>query len=407
LAITSEIFILNTVLVMLEMSGALLGLLLLYAADQADATEKSPRRTGWLALAALVAVLLFLTKYSFGLFYLPGFMAALVTATWPTNRRTRLDLLLVTIIYAGLIGLWLLVTDRATMLLFFADHPQRADLFSADNLVYHIQRWLNGYSPHASIGWITLGLAVVAGVRRWQWLAVRTAVWSVLAAFVILGLSPTDEPRHLVPVAPALWLLAGVGLVEVLHWLPPTRRDQAAVIVPLALLVLIALCAWPAVRSLRTELVDEMEGSPALLQAQDFALQQVDLDQPVLLIGELNDQNGLLAVRWRAATRTQRSLQDLALDYFPFENFEHSLARTRRKPQIATVDPTFPRQYMDEILARQYYAAVVEMVQVANYFGPRASNPDDPLARCPTREQQFEAWRVIVYTIKTANQVGC
>ena len=79
----------------------------------------------------------------------------------------------------------------------------------------------------------------------------------------------------------------------------------------------------------------------------------------MLFIGDFTDQNGLLAVRWLAANSIGRSLEAIDLDYFPYETYEYSIMRTNRKPQIATVDPTFPRDYMNEVLARNYYATIV------------------------------------------------
>jgi hypothetical protein len=395
---------------MLEMTGALFGLLLFLTADQVDSLGQGRSRWVGLVFAAVIVVVLLLTKYTFGLFYLPGLFAALLTATWPwrTDRLAWRDLAVVSVTIVLLGGLWLLVTHRETLLLFFSDHPQRSTLLSAENLLYHIRRWFNGYSLNAGIGWISLLLALVGAVRQWRSLAVRTAVWSILAALVILAISPTDEPRHFVPVAPAIWLLAGLGLVEMLRWLQTQANGPIAVVVVLvAILALIIVSAMQPAISLRAELIDEFEGTPALAQVQDFALQHVDLDQPVLLIGDLNDQNGLLALRWRAAMLANKSVWDLAVDYFPFENHEHSLYRTHRKPQIATVDPTFPRQYMNDLLARNDFAYVIEMKELANYFGPRANNPEDPLCGYPTRQEQFTDWVVIVYEIKAAVQTDC
>jgi 4-amino-4-deoxy-L-arabinose transferase-like glycosyltransferase len=82
-AITSEIFVLNTVLVMLEMTGALFGMLFLGIVDQVDESGQGHSRWIGLLVAAVIAVVLLLTKYTFGLFYLPGLLAALLTATWP------------------------------------------------------------------------------------------------------------------------------------------------------------------------------------------------------------------------------------------------------------------------------------------------------------------------------------
>lgn len=408
-ALSSEIFVRNGVLLMFEMTGALLGLLLLLLVDRADIPVQRSRWDRLLA-AALIVFLLGLTKYTFGLYFLPGLAAALVTARWPwlVSRRAWLEVTLVLAICAVLFGLWVAVTDRTTLLYFFADHPHRSDLLSADNLLYYAVRWFNGYSPNLYVGWLTLLLAGVATVRGWRWLAVRTALWSVLVGFTLLAISPTDEPRHFVPLTPLIWLLAGVGLVEVLCWVWAKTQNEFVIAGALiALFLLVVVGAIPLATGLPTLLNQEFEGAPALARAQDFALQRVDLGQSVLFIGDFSDQNGLLAVRWRAATLTNKSLWDLDVDYFPFENHEHSLARTNRKPQIVTVDPTFPRQHMNEVLARDHFAFIVEMKQLANYFGPRANNPEDPLCGYPAVQEQFDDWVVIIYTISPEGPQPC
>jgi hypothetical protein len=162
--------------------------------------------------------------------------------------------------------------------------------------------------------------------------------------------------------------------------------------------------AWSRAGTLRSDLVAQFEGTPALFALHTFALDRADLDRPLLFIGDFNDQNTLLALRWLAGTKTGRSLWELDIDYFPFENHEHSLIRTHRKPQIATVDPTFPRQYMNEVLDRGYYATLVEIKGPGDYFGPRAANPEDPLCGFPALTEQFDEWTVIVYQVSEPPQ---
>jgi hypothetical protein len=389
---------------MQEMTGAWLGLLLLWAADRAE--SESGRGLAWWKLVgvAIVAMLLFLTKYSFGLFFLPGLIAALLTISWPwrASRQAWVALAVAITCYLAVGGLWFLLTDRATMLLFFTDHPSYSAPFSPENLLYQVRLWFAGYSVNWMSGLIALLLALVGAVSRWRQLAVRVAVWSALAAFVVLTLSTTDEPRHFLPVVPAVWLLAGLGLVEVLRWLQgkPGGGWTGSALSSL-LLVGVLAGAWGRAASLSSELAAQFEGTPALFQLHKFALHQVDLVRPLLFIGDFNDQNTLLAVRWQAAVITQRSLWALDIDYFPFENHEHSLIRTHRKAQIATVDPTFPRRYMNEVLARGHFAFIVEIKQPGHDFGPRAANPEDPLCGYPTVGEYFDGWLVVVYDVRS------
>ena len=65
-------------------------------------------------------------------------------------------------VYAVVGAWWLLVTDRASMWLFFTDHPSYSDLLSTKNLLYLVRLWLFGYSAHWLIGLAALLLAVVA-----------------------------------------------------------------------------------------------------------------------------------------------------------------------------------------------------------------------------------------------------
>jgi hypothetical protein len=406
-AITSNIFVTNAVLTMLEMTGAMFGLLLLLGANFLDRQRRN--RAAWIGLVgvALLAMLTALTKYSFGLFFLPGLLLAMLTAPWKTGRRAWAAVTAAAVfVFIG--GIWFWVTDRTTMILFFRDHPQYAPVWSRENLLYLVHVWLNGYTPSVGIGIIIWLLALVGAVHHWRRLAVRLAVWAVAAGTLVLTVSTTDEPRHFLPLAPLLWMLAGVGLAEALCRLQSKRYGGLAVTgLIVVFLLFLGLGARQEVVALSDELVSELEGMPVHTELYDFALHNVDLTRPVLFIGDLYDQNNLLAIRWQAATLTGRSTWDLDVDYFPFEQYEHSLMRTKRKMQIASAEPSFPRQHMNEVLARNYYAAIVEIKDLKNHYGPRAGNPEDPLCAFPVRETEANGWIVIVYDLDPGKQRSC
>ncbi len=407
-ALTGRVYVSLAVLVMLEMTGAMVSLLLLLSVDAADLASQPRKRWAWLGVALLLAAALFFTKYSFGLFFIPGLLAGLLSGrrpwTLPTMRWREAAIVLLAI--SGLIGLWMLVTDRPTMLLFFTDHPDYATRLSAENLLYLPQVWFRDYAVTLIFGVVLLGLAIWGTVHQWRWLTVRVAAWSIAAGLIVLTISTTNEPRHMLPLAPGIWMLAGVGLVTALYSLQ--RRNSALTgAVSLVLLLLLMVSAIGPLRSLRGQLAAEFEGDPTYSQVQDFALSHVDLTRPVLFIGDFTDQNGLLAMRWLAATSIGQPLDSIDVDYFPFENHEHSLIRTNRKPQVATVDPTFPRDYINEILDREYYSVVVEIKRLDNHFGPRSANPADPLCGYPTQEQIFGEWIVIVYDVEATKQPDC
>ena len=160
-------------------------------------------------------------------------------------------------------------------------------------------------------------------------------------------------------------------------------------------------------KTLHADLLIRFEGEPAYIEVQDFALENIDLDRPALFLGDLSDQNGLLAIRWRAATRTSRSLWELDIDFFPYEQHKHSMARTHRKPQIATADPTFLHHYMDDVLETGHYATIAEVKRLDTYFGPRAANPRDPLCGYATVEGRFDNWVVTIFDLAAGKQRDC
>ena len=410
LAVTSEVFVTNSVLCMLEMTGALFGMLLLFIVDQEDETPKQSTRWIRLVSAAFIAMVIFLTKYSFGIFYLPGLLIALITITWArkTSHRNWFEVAAVVVVYVVGLVLWLLVTDHDTMMLFFIDHSQYTPIFSVENLLYLPRLWFERYSTTPVIASISILLALIGLVRQWKELAVRVAFWSIIAAFVVLTISTTNEPRHILPIAPPIWMLSGLGLVEVLRYLQRHSKGEIKVIVVLiSVSSLIIIGAIKSFNSLQARLIDEFEGESVYSELQNYALQNVDLDQPVLFIGDLSDQNGLLAIRWRAATFANKSTWEMDIDYFPFQQHEHSISRTNRKPQIATVDPTIPRKHIKDVLARGYFGDLVEIRYIDNYFGPRANKLNDPLCGYNTKEEWFDDWVVIVYDLKEGPQSNC
>ena len=158
------------------------------------------------------------------------------------------------------------------------------------------------------IGVFALTLATIGAVLHWKHLYIRVAVWSILAALVILTISTTHEPRHIWVVTPAIWLLAGLRLVEIFKALlaQPSWRPKASLAI-LLLLVLFIDTSMTYEGKLRREMGISMEGEPFYSAMQTVALQEVDLDRPVLVVGDTSDQFNLLALRWRAAVDNRRS----------------------------------------------------------------------------------------------------
>ena len=118
--------------------------------------------------------------YSFGLFFVPGLIAGLVTATmpWKAGRHAWQEACTVAALCAIGIGLWYLITDRTTMLLFFTDHRSDARILSAQNLLYLPRVWSEHYSASAIVALLVVLLAGIGAVRHWRCLAVRVAAFA-------------------------------------------------------------------------------------------------------------------------------------------------------------------------------------------------------------------------------------
>lgn len=412
LAASGPVLITNAVLCMLELPGALLavGVLWLAHITEFGSTERPYRRSGLLLLGGLLAAL-FLTKYTFGLFYAPALLAAMLTPTWPWRlpRSVWLAALRPQAVLAVLLAAWLSITDPAGVWRFFTDHPAYVDRWSAENLLYLPRLWLEGYNAGPVLAIPAIILAALGVWRYRACLSVRLAAWAVLAATLALTISTTNEPRHWLVVMPALWLLVGLGLVFVLGLVFAAGQRPYQLSLLAALLVLLwssqlgpRLPAWPAA------LQAELEGEPVFTTLQRNILQRVDPAQPILLLGDWHDQNNLLAFRWLAAVESGRSTQDLVIDYHPFDRHRHALARTSRKAQAPDLDPALPQDPLAAVFAHDTYAWAAEV----RYFGPGLE--DAPLPPCPHVAfcgqpydyAWFEGWLLIVYNLRAPAGFG-
>ncbi len=400
LTITSMTMIRNAVLSMLEITGALLLIPLFVLVDHADQRSGRPRMTA-LNLAAVMVMILFLTKYTFGMFFGAAVAAALISETWPwkASRRVWYELLAVFSVYALIAGLWILLTDRGSMALFFTGHPSYVPVWSWENFVFYPRVWLNEYSITGFIGVFVVILAVVEAVINWHKLYVRFAAWSVLVALVILTVSTTNEPRHILAVAPAIWLLAGLRLSTIFRALLQEASWGPKASLSLVLLLILLLdAAIPTAKRVRTEIVTSFEGETFFSAMQAVALEEVDLEQPVLVVGDTNDQFNLLALRWLAALKKNQSTWQLDIDRYPFDQFDWILARHNRKPQINDVYQEYPDGSLKEVLDTGYYASVIA---VHNKKLKKQTEIDAlaEIAPSTSATYQYPGWEITIYKI--------
>lgn len=402
LSITSPTMIRNAVLCMLEITGALFLLPLIFMAERVD---NHMGRTRWrfIFLAVVTVMLAFLTKYTFGLFFGLGFIAALVSETWPWRAGRLAWREAITVLGTCLLVavLWIMITDRESMALFFTGHPSYVPFWSLDNFLFYPMVWLEEYFISMFMGVFVLTLAIVEAVINWERLYVRVAVWSNLAALIILTISTTNEPRHILVVTPAIWLLAGLRLVDIFKALlsQPSWGPKASLAL-LLLLVLFVDAGRAVVGSLRREMEISMEGEPFYSAMQTIALREADLDNPVLVVGDTNDQFNLLALRWRAAVDNRVSTWQLDIDQYQFTIYDWILSRHNRKPQIKELEPDFPDESLEAVLEQGYYQTVVAVRNKTRKVSTLGQDTPPELKPFPSITHKFPGWEISVYDLR-------
>jgi len=287
------------------------------------------------------------------------------------------------------------------MFLFFTDHPSYMPFWSLENFLYYPKIYLNEYSPSPFISIFALVLAVVQVIVEWRRLYVRLAAWAFLAALVILTISTTKEPRHMLIIAPLIWVLAGVrlaGIFEALMGL--SRRSLNATLALGLLLLLFVTASLPSVERIRPEIVKSFEGKPYYSALEAFAVRQVDLDQPVLVIGDTDDQVNLLALRWRAARESGHSTAELDIDQYPFDIYERILYRHNRRPQANLLQPDFSSGPLSNVLAEGYYAAVIAVRNREKKISSLGEGILPELLPYPAETYRIQDWELTIYRLR-------
>ena len=387
---------------MLEITGALWVIPLMYLADRIDFLQGKVR---WLAIAllALLVVVTFLTKYTFGLFWGVGVLLAMLSSVWPwkTSRRVWLESMLVVGIILISVVAWILVTRRESMFLFFTDHPSYVPFLTLENLLFYPRTWLTGYSLTSFIGVLVFILALGEIIAGWQRFYVRVAAWSVFVALGVLTVSTTNEFRHILVVIPMLWMLAGLRLANIFYTLITQPRPELNASLGIGLLLILFLDPiWGAVDQIRPELIRSFEGKAYYSAMQVTVLRAADLTKPVLMISDIDDDNNLLVYRWQAALETQRSIWDLNIDHFPYEFYDRIILRHNRRLPAPDLIDNFPRAPLEEILAMDYYETAIVTLSRKQENHILNTISLDVLSKFPVRTFRYPDYIIQVYDLK-------
>jgi 4-amino-4-deoxy-L-arabinose transferase-like glycosyltransferase len=311
-AATSPVVVLTSSLCMLEPLGVLLVSGLLFCLAE---LEEGGRKT--VAVASVFTTLLFLTKYSFGIFALPALALTLLVpyrAAPPLASRLRVCSYYV---LASLIGfsLWIGITDHESAWQFIAGHPSYAPFLSLKNFSFYPIAWFSAYAVDPVTSCLALLLMGVGAVRHWELLSVRFATLLGVLTVAILTISTTNEQRHMMILAPGAWYLAGLGSLEAWAWTQKKYVEKRLVTGVWLSLLLLNAAFWAGYRIsvLPEKLQKGFEGRPEYTVLQDAIVNNIDPSKPVLVIGT-SDQFGTEALRWKFADAAGVRYSEIRVD---------------------------------------------------------------------------------------------
>ncbi len=347
---TSDIATRNSALCMLEPLATLLAALVFLFLQK--------RKAGALFALGLALLLMAvtLTKYSFGILLLPGIFLGLAL---PTNgqslSRNARELALCLAIFFGLLGLWLIVTDREAAWHFLVGHPSNAPMFSAENLLYEVRAYLNEYCISTPVAALTLLCALLGTLTFWRKSElVRVSTCSIFASLGILLLSTTNEPRHFMVAIPPIFLLASLGAVTLIE----KQRTRISQIALMLFLAVIFLTPFPKFLDTRAGAIrQELEGRPGWAELQTQIIKSHPPGEALLIIGATDDFS-LEALRWLEAKSYGLPYTATKIDSFPFDQKrDFRDLRRKRNRSILALSP-FRDSSVEEVITRGPYKSV-------------------------------------------------
>jgi hypothetical protein len=319
LVVTSPTLIMNSVLSMLELTGCVMCMLLLWVCCQID----QPHIGQWIRVfsLSLILLLIMLTKYTFGLFAIPAVGMALVirTKTYKIKKPQLVEVVEVFALLSVLLAIWFISAGPGGILRFMFNQPQYASLFSLENIFYYPHVWVSDYHLNPVLGFITALLAIYGVMKGWKHFVNRTAFWVIIFSLIFLTISLNNQPRHFAFAAPCVWFLAAQGLGYVMSnliKLPYTKRFHKAMI--MVLIALLGMIVWHRSSELHPMLTDAFEGlkGDRNLAMQSYILENVSFEENILIFG-MFDQLNHEALQWQVAVASGKAPSEILFDMWP------------------------------------------------------------------------------------------
>jgi len=357
LAFTSPITIKNSVICMLEPTGLLTTSVSLFAVHKYGGRKDIKA----MFLIAFSIILVFLSKYSFGIIVLPAILSSLFFEYNPDsgvrlNYKKPFEVCFFTVL---LFCIWLFLTDYLSVWHFFVGHPSYAPILSAENLLYDVRSWLNVYCVNKLISLFVLGFAVISVYFFISEPLIRACLFLVFWALFILGLSTTNEERHFLVAAPGLWILAGVGYAK-LHSL---LVDRKIILNYTQLFFCGAFLAgiYNHTASLEDDIDKGFEGEDTYYDLQRFIVDNISKDSPILVNGN-TDNFSIESIRWMVASIFRVPYTHVKVDSYPFREDKNKTARKRKRNLERPWEVLgFPKKPLINVLETGYYKYAVQI----------------------------------------------
>lgn len=349
--ITSNIIIVHSALSMLELCGVFTISLCLYYLTKHEEDILYSRSKAF--IFAVLCFLIFLAKYNFAIISIPGLFFAFLT---PRERPYFGS----SAIYAGIAVIllcagWIFASSPTSFVSFLTGHPSYVPLLSAENIFFELNSWLFEYSVHPIAAALFLVLAFI-GAKNYHLPSVRASIGIILNSFVILFLSTTNETRHFMVAAPAIFFLAGLGAVSIIE-------SSLARVAPLASGIIVTLlCLTLNTYSLNLiprKIAKEMEGKPEYGRLQNFIVESIRPSGPTLFIGATDDFS-IEGLQWIGAATWNLPYSKIEFDSFPFRADKDLTAQKRKRNRDYPFENlSYPKEPLEAVIRENHYKNIV------------------------------------------------
>jgi len=224
---------------------------------------------------------------------------------------------------------------------------------------------------------------------------------------LVLTLSPENGSRHILPIMPALYLLAGVGFGVAMHEsrrrIPQLHRSFDIFIV--FLFVLLLTSAIIRISKFPSALTRRFEAKPHY--SEIFTHIASYSRQGPLLVEGTTDSLSLEGLRWWIARSNHTAYTTVAVDAFPFSSGTQERAIIHSRNQAAPwTNSVVPLEPLKATLQSGYYKTFIRIhgPTVKNRLRKKADEPhikasEEYLDGLVTKLQQFGDTQVEVFSI--------